>query len=278
MAKRARAKTLDLFIFPQPGSAQANQYWYVTQRPWPSLLFILPGLLVFEVGTYLRRGTASGGSSQLVASYLIESLVSWIEYLVNSLQTSQDMSRFLTMAPGMLLIAILLAWHVAARHPWRFDAFVLAGMLGESLIYTVPLLVFWMVHQALLAGSPAHSIWIDSLIRSFGAGIYEELVFRLICITVLVIVLIDLARLPRGPAAVVIIALSAAIFAFLHHPPLGAEPFRLQSFVFRSVAGLYLAGLFVFRGFGIAAGCHALYNVIVVTISAINATAVYSSG
>jgi len=264
MARRPRAETLDLFIFPQPTSAQANLYYYITQRPWPSLVFILPGLLLFEIGTYVRHDGTPHGGTQLVASYLIE-------WLVNSLRTGHDVPRLLAMAPGLLLVAILLAWHVAARHPWRFDGFVLAGMLGESVIYAMPLLVFWVVHQALVAGSSAHSVWLDSVIRSFGAGIYEELVFRLICITLLVILLIDMGRLPRGPAAVLIIVLSAATFAYMHHPPLGAEQFRIQNFLFRFAAGVYLAGLFVFRGFGIAAGCHALYNVIVVTISAVGA-------
>lgn len=268
MAKRGRVQTLDLFVFPQPGSAQGNQYWYVTQRPWVSLVFTLPALLLFEVGTYVRHDGAMQGGSQLVASYLIERLV-------NSLRTGPEAAPLLAIAPGLLLIAILLGWHVAARHPWKIDSFVLAGMLGESVIYTIPLLVFWLIRQpqSLAAAAPIQSIWVDDLIRSFGAGIYEELVFRLICITLLAIVLIDVARLPRGPTAVVIVVISALFFAWVHHPPLGSEVYSAPRFLFRFMAGTYLAGLFVFRGFGVAAGCHALYNVIVVTISAVNAGA-----
>jgi len=263
MPKRPRGQSLDLFVFPQPSSVAGGQYWYITQRPWISLLFVLPGLLLFEIGTYIRHDGLVSGSTELVASYLIERLV-------NYLRAGHDMPFLLAMAPGLLLIAILLGWHVAARHPWRFDAFVMAGMLGESVIYTIPLLVFWVVRQPpLVAGSAAQSAWIDNLIRCFGAGIYEELVFRLICITFLVIVLIDVMRLPRGPTAVVIVVLSALLFAWVHHPPLGSEPWNPANFLFRFVAGTYLAGLFVFRGFGVAAGCHALYNVIVVTISAV---------
>lgn len=266
MAKRLRGQSLDLFIFPPPSSALGNQYWYVTQRPWVSLLFILPGLLLFEVGTYVRSDGSTHGGSQLVASYLIE-------WLVDYLRTGRDMTHLLAIAPSLLLVAILLGWHVAARHPWKFDSFVLAGMLGESLIYTIPLLVFWLVRQPLQAtAASAQAVWVDELIRCFGAGIYEELVFRLICITLLVIVLIDVARLPRGPTAVAIVVISALVFARVHHPPLGAEPFSPQHFTFRFVAGTYLAGLFVFRGFGVAAGCHSLYNVIVVTISAVGQT------
>jgi len=270
MAKRSNFDVLGLSLFPQPTSAQANQYYYVTQRPWPSLLFVLPGLIFFEAGMFRNNGWARPGDSQLVAPFLIERLV---EYL----RTGPQASHLLWMAPGLLLVAILLAWHVAARHPWRFDKFVLAGMLGESLLATVPLIVFG---ELLLQGARPgtnQAIWLDGVIRGIGAGIYEELVFRLVCITLLVILLIDLARLPRGPAAILIIAASAALFSWQHYPPLGAEPFAMQSFVFRAAAGLYLAGLFVFRGFGVAVGCHAMYNVIVVTMSAISHQAVVPS-
>ncbi|HOB73313.1 MAG TPA: CPBP family intramembrane metalloprotease [Phycisphaerae bacterium] len=263
MARRSSLSTLELSLFPQPTSAQANQYWYVTQRPWPSLLFILPGLLLFEIGTICHDGWDGRGNSQLVAPFLIERLV-------ESLRTGDQTPQLLWMGPGLLLIAFLLAWHIAARHPWRFDGFVLAGMLGESLLHTIPLVVFGRLMLQAARPGQNHALWLDSVIRSFGAGIYEELVFRLICITVLVILLIDLARLPRGPAGIFILAASAVLFAYQHHPPLGAEPFAIQSFLFRSAAGLYLAGLFVFRGFGIAAGCHVFYNVIVVTMGAIS--------
>ena len=41
------------------------------------------------------------------------------------------------------------------------------------------------------------------------------------------------------------------------------EPFHAGRFVFRCLAGLYFALLFQFRGFGVAAGAHACYDVMV---------------
>ncbi|GMU21327.1 MAG: CAAX amino protease [Phycisphaerae bacterium] len=256
----------DAFLFPPPDSVAGQHYFYVTQRPWPSLLFILPMLVIFEVGTWLRFHGSAGRGPQLVAPFLIE-------WLVNALGAQgQRFPTLLTMAPGLLLVAILLGWHVAARHPWRVDLVVLATMLGESLFWTIPLFVFGRVllQSALLDSAAAREAWIDTVIRSFGAGIYEELVFRLICITALVLLLIDILRLPRTPTAIFIILFSAGLFAAHHHPPLGADEFRITSFAFRTLAGLYLAGLFVYRGFGIAAGSHAFYNIIVATIKAIH--------
>ena len=40
--------------------------------------------------------------------------------------------------------------------------------------------------------------------------------------------------------------------------------------MFRTLAGLYLGALFLLRGYGITAGCHAVYNVIIVTQDALD--------
>jgi membrane protease YdiL (CAAX protease family) len=250
--------TVSLLAPPPPG--RDEHYFFVTQRPWPSLLFILPMLVFFEVGSYLRQGGTSGASSQLVATYLID-------VMVNSF------GRTAFYLPGLLAVVILLTTHIVGRYPWRFDVYVLAGMLGESLIWTLPLFVSnrVLVLQTAVRSTQdtGRSEWINEVIRSFGAGLYEELVFRLICMTALSILLVNVCRLPRSASAVCIVLISAGLFAAQHHYPLGAEPFKASVFVFRTIAGIYLAGLFLCRGFGIACGCHAFYNLIIVTIRAI---------
>jgi len=256
--KRKKRKAGEVSLLPPPESVAGQHYYYVTQRYWPSLIFILPMLIAFEVGTYIRRGGDVAAGSQLVATYLIERLV----------RVFGDYGFYF---PGLLVIVVLVACHILAKHPWKFDVSVLAGMLGESLIWTVPLLVFERIlHQAILAGSDSDLTgWLDQVVRCFGAGIYEELVFRFICMNVLAVLLMDLCKLPRAGTTVFIIIASAVIFAAQHHPPLGAAQFNLVEFLFRTAAGLYLAGLFFFRGFGIAVGTHAFFDVIVVTVAAV---------
>ena len=60
---------------------------------------------------------------------------------------------------------------------------------------------------------------------------------------------------------------SAVLFAAHHHPPIGSEPFHSMRFLFRAAAGLFLGALFVYRGYGVAAGTHVLYNLMVVSIT-----------
>jgi len=257
---RPKTKAKKAGAFLSPNLAVGSHYYYVTQRYWPSLVFILPMLIVFEVGTYLSRASEINAGSQLVATYLIERLV-------------RVVGEYGFYFPGLLVVVILLACHFLAKHPWKFDVFVLAGMTGESLIWTVPLLVFERIlNQAILAGSDsAVTGWIDQVIRCFGAGIYEELIFRFVCMNLMSIILVDLCKLHRGGSNVFIILASAVIFAAQHHPPLGAAPFNMIEFMFRTAAGIYLAGLFFFRGFGIAVGTHAFFDIIVVTVAAVRA-------
>lgn len=255
----------ELSFLPAPDSVAGQHYSYVTLRFWPSLVFILPMLVVHELGTWLRQGQLSGVSDDLVAAYLVERLVNLFGGTAFSL------------LPGLLVVAVLLACHLVSGHPWRFDPWVLVGMLGESLVWVVPLFVLDRVLQgdgvmntAMLVSPPAvRDIWLDKVIRNFGVGIYEELVFRFISMNLLHLLLVDVLKFPRTGSNVFVIVASALIFAGMHHPPLGCEPFEASRFVFRTAAGLYLAGLFFYRGFGIAAGCHSFYNIIVVTLGAI---------
>ncbi len=103
---------------------------------------------------------------------------------------------------------------------------------------------------------------LDNLLLSVGAGIYEELVFRLIVITLLTMLLGDVARLRQVVAVALAVILSSLLFAAHHYEPIGADAWSSSSFAFRAAAGAYLAAVFVLRGFGLAVGCHVIYDVL----------------
>jgi hypothetical protein len=239
-------------------SPQGTGYYHRTQQPLHCLVFLAPALILFELGV-LWRDTVDPANRlpELVAGQIIEQ---FIELL------GASGSYF----PGLLLVAILLAWHLATRHNWRIDLPTLAGMLGESVVWAVPLYAFNTVLQQARAHG-ATTQWIDNVILSIGAGIYEELVFRLIVITLLSLILVDVLNLNRNASVIIVLFASATLFAAHHHEPFGTEPFDIVRFLFRTGSGLYLAGIFVFRGFGIAAGAHAVYDIVVVTIAATGA-------
>ena len=100
-----------------------------------------------------------------------------------------------------------------------------------------------------------------------GAGVYEELVFRLILICLIVMIGADLLRLSPRRTMLAAVVISALLFAAHHHPPVGSEPFDPTRFLFRLGAGLFLGALFVHRGYGVAAGTHVVYNLAAAAIA-----------
>ena len=104
--------------------------------------------------------------------------------------------------------------------------------------------------------------WFTMIALSIGAGIYEELIFRVILVGGLYLLIRTFFRDGAYATAAII---GAFIFSAVHYTgPLG-DTFTLSSFTFRFFFGLVLNVLFLWRGFAVAAWTHALYDVFVVS-------------
>jgi len=144
-------------------------------------------------------------------------------------------------------------------------------MLAESIAYA---LVFGMVAGTLTALLLPHLSFVmgpdragvaqslpAQLMISLGAGIYEELLFRVLLVSGLAWIGLRVFGWARTAANVFAVVTGALIFSLFHYIGPYGEPLRLDSFSFRMVAGLLFSGLYVTRGFGITAWTHALYDV-----------------
>ena len=56
---------------------------------------------------------------------------------------------------------------------------------------------------------------------------------------------------------------SSLLFAAAHYVGPYGDPLQWRSFLFRTLAGIFFAVVFLYRGFGIAAGSHAAYDILV---------------
>lgn len=103
----------------------------------------------------------------------------------------------------------------------------------------------------------------QGLALSIGAGLFEELFFRVILLSVL---LYGTRLLVKGwLSAVIAITVAAFLFSLAHYVgPLG-EQLEIHGFLFRWLAGLLFTVLFYLRGFAITAYAHAIYDVWVIT-------------
>jgi len=228
-------------------------------RPVTCLVFLLPLVIFYEVGLFLTSSNIAGVQNDRVIAF---------QLLQQFLGLFGATGYYL---PGLAGVAILVAWQVASGDRWVVKGRTLWIMTLESLFWAVPLVVLVRVENVFARAMAAVSegvlpnTWFGDFLLSVGAGIYEELLFRLILITVLTIVFMDIMGISEGPAIFMIMIISAVLFSLYHY--LG-EPFQLNSFVFRAFAGGYLAGIFILRGFGITVGCHVMYDLLAVIINA----------
>jgi membrane protease YdiL (CAAX protease family) len=109
-----------------------------------------------------------------------------------------------------------------------------------------------------------HGNWRAMFVLSMGAGIYEEMVFRLAGLALLHLLLIDVLRMPRKWGYLAIVLITSLAFAHYHY--WGGQPFSWRTFVFYTTAGVYFSLLFLTRGFGITAFTHSAYDMIVVSL------------
>ncbi len=252
-------KTVPSKEAPPPRQAEGH-YWQASRRPLQSLLFLLPILLVYELGMWYYASHASDG----VARYI------YARSLQRDFFKLFDITGYYL--PGLLVVVVLLTQHFLQkdRKQLTLQPTMCMWMGAECLGLAFPLFMFAMVlskaqlAMALQAPGFAQVHWTEQLVHSLGAGIYEELLFRLIVIALLHMVLVDGLNLPEKPANIVIILASAVLFALYHFSD--NNPFDWNRCIFYTGAGVYFAGIYVIRGFGIVAGTHALYDVLVVLL------------
>jgi membrane protease YdiL (CAAX protease family) len=104
-------------------------------------------------------------------------------------------------------------------------------------------------------------VW-PRLVAFLGAGIYEEVLFRLMLLPCCVAALTRVG-VPRAKSLVAAVIVTSLVFALAHYIGPHGDRWQSFSFLFRAVAGSFFATLFVYRGFGIAAGAHAGYDILV---------------
>jgi hypothetical protein len=231
-------------------------YGAATRHPLPCLLFLTPLLIGYEVGV----GLVGGGRDSAVRN----GADTWLHWGLAAFGFPQ-----VYWGP-LLVAAFFLLWSWARRHDRPGDLFgICLGMALESLAFAI---VLWGVNRSLapmlghlgivLGPSATKEKTLSQVLTYVGAGIYEEVLFRLLLFTVLLWVLRQ-ALVGPLPAFAVAALGSALAFAAAHHVGPHGEPFNRYVFFFRSLAGVYFTLLYSLRGFGVTVGTHACYDVLV---------------
>lgn len=241
-----------------PAGVTRQSYWELSRSSRYSLLFAIPLLLMYEaLAMALNQGSDAGIRNG--ADVLLRSLAATV---------LGDRGPVLF---GAIVALILLALAIRDRRragaQLRPRLFVL--MLLESAVlavvfgFVVGIVTAQLINvlPPLAIGQAVEMEWPVVFMVSLGAGVYEELVFRVLLVTGLLLLARTLFAMGKGGATAFAVVAGALIFSAFHYIGPYGDPLELPSFVFRAVAGLAFSGLYVARGFGITAWTHALYDV-----------------
>lgn len=287
----ARTKATSSGLKKSPASTSSSStvpggenYWFLSTRPLHSAVLLIPLVLMYELGaafflTDYRTGQQSTIAARKLISQFFDSFGAAALYL-----------------PGIAVITVMLVMHLVNRDRWIIRPWVLVGMVLESALWALPLIVFASVvmkasllnidisslaaavgsgtgggarthadPNAVLGGMSVPA----RLTIAIGAGLYEELLFRFVAITALHMVVKDLLQGGETAARTVAIVGSALAFAFYHplHDPLDpSQTFLWSRLIFFAGAGVFFACISIFRGFGIVVYTHAIYDIIVLVV------------
>ncbi|MDH3584493.1 MAG: CPBP family intramembrane metalloprotease [Phycisphaerae bacterium] len=227
-------------ILPPPGN-----YFTRSQQPLHALMLLLPMVLLYEAGALFIL--AREGISNLAQSYLRAAL-----------ELFGAAGSFL---PGLAVVVVLLSMHIVRRDPWRLDWRLYLAMAFEAVALGICLLLFALVARGLPL-APIRSLPADLTI-SLGAGIYEELVFRLMLIALIHLLIVDVMKQSDRWGAWSAVLVSALLFSLYHFGGAEPPPFNLGNAVYYFLSGLYLAAIYILRGFGIVAATHAVFDIMI---------------
>ena len=231
-------------------------YWQEARRPMISLALLVPLAVAYEAALWwlcLHR-----------TQIRMNALHAWLDEALSLVGMGT-----LYLCP-LVGVFILLCRHIAQGDRWRVSSRALIGVLGEGLVFACVLVLCdqmivspWLQtgRFVLLANPGPIGDPLQKLVLYVGAGIYEETVFRLILLPLVAWLLVAVTLTHRA-AAVTAVLVTALAFAVVHYVGPLPYAFNWPQFLFRAAAGAYFGFLFLTRGFMVAVGAHAGFDLI----------------
>lgn len=240
-----------------------GSYFQLSRAPRYSVLFALPLLIGYEGLAAMLSGPSAASQVRNGADVLLK-------------------EAFIAVAgrngPLIFIVAVvgIGIWFVARDmkatgqgvRPAIFgamlaEAVALAAAFGV-VIGTITVKLLGSLHAISMLNGSASPIaqlsWTTRLMLSLGAGLYEELLFRVLLVSALAAGARTVFGLGVKGAGVFATIIGALIFSAFHYVGPYGDPFRLSSFTFRAISGVAFSALYLTRGFGITAWTHALYD------------------
>ena len=269
--------------------ALLREYWQASRSARYTIIFSVPLLIAYEgLAAFLSHGPGPelrNGADVLVqdiflsvagqyapVAFGVTVLVLSIWYIVRNLHTARTRLRpvfFITMLIESGLLAVCFMFAVGALTSRVVGAvervavantMILPGHSGHGRLLSI-------VGPAITANGPLATLpTATKVMLALGAGLFEELVFRVALVSLVGFVAGRIFGWRPVIAGLTAVIVSALFFAAFHYIGPYGDPLHLDSFVFRFLGGLAFSTVYVLRGFGITAWTHTLYDLLVIAV------------
>jgi hypothetical protein len=248
------------------GTSRKNSYFALSRAHRYSILFALPLLLAYETlaallahpGAELRNGadvmlrsiftSVAGPRGSLIFMAVV--ILAGLFFVVRDMRANRAPMR-----PGLFVLMLAEAAALAATFG------IVIGLTTAKLLGSLHALSILSIEARQgPGGALAHMPWTTRLMLSLGAGIYEELFFRVLLVGGLAAGARAVLGASKRTSGVIAAVLGAVVFSAFHYIGPYGDRLELQSFTFRMLSGLAFSALYLVRGFGITAWTHALYD------------------
>ncbi|WP_428266459.1 CPBP family intramembrane glutamic endopeptidase [Haliangium sp.] len=221
-----------------------------------SLILIFPLFLAYEIGVMFS-------SSVNGVDFVTRHVFAAVEY---------ERDRYLLVQLGFAVAFLGYVLYMRRRRELSRD--VVLPLVLEAAVYALTLgsfIVFLMQNVLGFALAPGSAMSIgaigDAVVVSLGAGVHEELVFRL-GLMAGGAALLRWGGVTHSLAVASALFASALVFSLAHHIGPYGEPFQLGVFVYRSMAGAIFGLIFYYRSLAHAVYTHFLYDLYVLVLRA----------
>ena len=226
-----------------------SNYWRYSRSAYYSAVAALPLLVIYEILIVLSQSRYWG---------IRNAADVWIRTFLMAFDLQAQHITFVLIGISLALIPITKSRARGIKLKANYFALMFAECLAFSLVLGVVLQSILRL-GGLSSGGPGSGL-MQNLALSVGAGLFEEIIFRVILLNLLFLLLSPLLK-KKVVAAVFSVLLASFLFSLSHYVGTMADTWQLYSFMFRWAAGLLFTVLYFVRGFAITAYTHALYDI-----------------
>jgi len=252
---------------PEPQPGPLGRYLRDSRAAVNTVCLILPLFLIYSVGVQFTGGIQNGVD-------LLSSVVRRYHFI------AENYLLINAIVLVVFLLVLLILRNRGSFRPGIYGLVILEGagygvLLGAGIPAVLTGCGVTPATSALSLGPPLAAAArpldlgpLDRLVLSCGAGVWEEIVFRFLLLGGLYLGLVRVLRIGAVPAWLGATLVSSLAFAAAHYVGSLADTLELYGFLFRFLAGVVFATVFLLRGLAVVVYTHAVYDVMVMLLLA----------